>query len=594
MASSQQMPGDASVTEAGRLRAAIGAQYFKTALTLLWLTLGYYVLVTVGDIVSPPDQFADILYISDGLLIVMLLGIHVLQRRGIINETNAHYIPIPVAMGMIFNGHCHVMASGDPVMLIKFIMMIFAFGVVAMLRWIFWLIVLPTAALFIVAASALLGPDRFDVFILGVGTVMISYGAFVVRFNAIQRQIELTLANEERAEKLATLSQAKDQFIANMSHELRTPLTGLVGMVDLIDERGLNSKQQEGLSIAKKSANTLRTIINDVLDLSRLDAGQLELDHAPFDAKRVTQTVADMLGGRAQEKGLRFVVDLEQKPLPLLDGDEGRIRQILLNLLGNAVKFTEVGAVTLSVKARQISDEAVTLRWGVEDTGIGIPKDQRARLFNRFAQVDASSTRGRSGTGLGLAISKELAVLMGSDIEVASTLGRGSCFWMDVTFTVAEQQAAQGADTGQDLGWIRKVPLSILIVEDNPVNQLLIRRLLSAKEWRQEVADNGEKAVELAAQARFDIIFMDIQMPIMDGVSATEAILSGDGPNWETPIYALTANCLPEDQARYQAAGMKGHIGKPIDPQEMDAAIARALEERGVTAKSASAKGAAE
>ncbi len=571
--------------EADRIRAAVGKQYFKTFKVLKWLTFGYYILSFVRDLILPPEQFASVLYFSTGLILVLLLAIDFLERRGILNQRNAHLIPLPVAACMIFNVHCHVMSHGDPVLLIEFIMVIFAFGVVAMLPWVFWTLMVPVFTVYIIAAVMLLGPTRLDVFMLGVGSVMISYGAFTVRFRATWRQIELAVANEMRAEKLADLSKAKDQFIANVSHELRTPLTGLVGMVDLIDESGLSETQRESVAIAKKSADTLRIIINDVLDLSRLDAGQMSLAYASFDAKKVTRAVADLMTGRAQEKGLNLIVDMDDEGIPLIDGDEGRVRQILLNLLGNAIKFTEQGSVTLSVQALAISEQSVTLRWCVEDTGIGIPEDQLDRLFSRFAQVDASSTRGRSGTGLGLAISRELAHLMGSRVEVASRFGEGARFWLDVSFNRADGSTADTGDHQKDTDWIRTEPMTILIVEDNPVNQLLISRLLESKVWQKQIAENGEKAVSCASETKFDVIFMDIQMPVMDGVAATNAIRQGEGPNRTTPIYALTANCLPEDQERYMAAGMDGYIGKPIAPEEMDAALARVLDDRMTAAK---------
>lgn len=583
--------GNIEPAEADRVRAAIGKQYFKTFKVLKWLTFGYYILSFVRDIILPPQQFASVLYFSTGLILALLLAIDFLERRGILNHGNAHLTPLPVAVCMIFNVHCHVMSHGDPVLLSEFIMVIFAFGVVSMLPWVFWTLMVPVFTAYIIAAIMLLGPARLDVFMLGVGSVMISYGSFIVRFRATWRQIELAVANEKRAEKLADLSKAKDQFIANVSHELRTPLTGLVGMVDLIDESGLSQAQRESVSIAKKSADTLRTIINEVLDLSRLDAGQMSLDYAPFDAKNITRAVADLMTGRAQEKDLHLIVDMDGEVIPLLDGDEGRIRQILLNLLGNAIKFTEEGSVTLSVQTLSMSEQSVTLRWCVEDTGIGIPEGQLDRLFSRFAQVDASSTRGRSGTGLGLAISKELANLMGSRIEVDSRVGEGTRFWLDVSFNTASDPVVDDTECQKDMDWIRGEPMTILIVEDNPVNQLLISRLLDSKVWQKQVAGNGEKAVSCAAETKFDIIFMDIQMPVMDGIAATKAIRQGDGPNRMTPIYALTANCLPEDLERYKAVGMDGYIGKPIAPPEMDTALAYALETRAAGLGGSVAKG---
>jgi len=564
-----------------RIRAAIGSLYSEQFHILLYLTLSYYVLILARDIFSGPEG-ATILIVADFAILVILIGLYYLERRSIINPKNVYLTPIPIAVAMVINGYMHIFLSGDPLMLIKGVLMTVAFGIVSLLPWIFWLLMTFSMVFFFTAAIWMLGPDSKTVLVLGVGAAMISYGSFAMRYNSVRKQIALTLMNEERAQTLETVGKAKDQFIANISHELRTPLTGLLGMVNLIDERGLSAEQTEQLAAAKSSADTLGTIIGDLLDVSSLDAGKLGLNIVPFDLEKTVQSVVSVMQSQARE-GVSLTHTMPSGGLPRLIGDASRIRQILFNLVGNAVKFTDQGEVKLNVILLE-DDANLWIRFVVQDTGVGIPDANFEKLFDRFEQVDASSTRARAGTGLGLAIAQELAGLMDSKIEVESQVDVGTRFWFDLVLNRAPAEAVAAtngafsdreADTEEHAEDIFSRPLNILVAEDNPVNQLLIGKLLGHPQWKSQVVPDGLTAAKAADESHFDIILMDIQMPEMNGETATQAIRAGGGLNSETPIIALTANCQESDIARYKEAGFSAHVGKPIAGPDFYGTIAK-------------------
>lgn len=572
-----------AAVSAARIRIVIGELYSGQFHILLYLTFIYFLLVTAGDIVSDAEGRATLL-VADALLLGMLVAIFFLERIDYINTTNVYLTPIPTAIGMLINGYLHIFMSGDPIMLIKGILMTVAFGIVSLLPWIFWLLVGLATAFFMASTFLMLGAEGRVLYVLGIGAAMISYGGFAMRYNSVRRQIALTLLNEERAQKLETLGKSKDQFIANISHELRTPLTGLLGMVNLIDEDGLRDEQKQQLSAAKSSADTLGIVIRDLLDISTLDAGKLELKLAPFSFEQTAQSVVSVMQGQAKN-GVQLTYEMPPDALPILLGDGSRIRQILFNLVGNAVKFTDQGSVTLKVQLRRPIDPEranapIVLRCMVLDTGVGIAAAKKGRLFDRFEQVDASSTRARAGTGLGLAIAQELAELMDSHIEVSSQEGVGTRFWFDLELEpvpddVEDAVLPEDAEISEsEIQEKLAKPLRILIAEDNPVNQLLISKLLDQPHWKSRLVSDGLSAVQAAAESQFDVILMDIQMPILNGEMATKKIRESKGPNARTPIIALTANCQEQDIIRYREGGFSAHVGKPIRTSNFYASIA--------------------
>ena len=550
-----------------RVRAIIGELYYRQFFILWALTFVYYLLVIARDIVSAPADVAWMLQLSNASVIILLLATYVQEKRGKIDASNIYLAPIPISIAMVLNVYCHVLLTGDSDILTRGLLVIMAFSVVSMLPWVFWLLTGLATTFHIAVSYSVLGSESGQLIGVGVGAMMVSYGGFVVRYNSIREQARLNLQNQERAEKLVQLSKAKDDFIANMSHELRTPLTGLMGMVDLLDKAPLSSQERHYLNTAKTSAETLRVVINDILDLSKLGAGKLKLVPGPFDMATLLSEVSEMMAVGAKAKGVGLALKLPENPIPKLVGDQSRLRQILFNIVGNAVKFTEEGQVVLSAEILGETSESLSMRLCIEDTGVGIAEDDIVRLFARFEQADSSSTRRHGGTGLGLSICQELLGLMGSKIWVESRYGRGSSFWFDLKLEKSAQPVEDSADLQNDAvaaDHILEKQLKILVAEDNPVNQMLIRRLIESDHWVAEFVTDGKEALDRAESQVFDVILMDIQMPVMNGEEATRRIRAGRGLNKSTPIIALTANCMPDDVERYLAAGMTDSIAKPI------------------------------
>jgi PAS domain S-box-containing protein len=386
-----------------------------------------------------------------------------------------------------------------------------------------------------------------------------------------RKQLESELVDALARSEAA--SAAKADFLANMTHELRTPLNAILGFSGVLARSAaLTDRDARHVGLIHDASATLLGVIGDVLDFSKLDAGAFELDPQPFDPADLAQSVAAMVADGAREKGLLLNVDVGAVRGGLV-GDAPRLRQVLLNFLSNAIKFTSLGAVDL-VASQQAEGEMVRLRLEVRDCGIGIPADQTEAVFMRFTQADASVSRLFGGTGLGLAISKRIIEKMGGQIGVTSVLGQGSTFWFEVTLPVAADLRAR-PDPQQDREDFDRC-LRVLLVEDNAVNRELVGALLSGFDVELETAINGAEALEAFDRARYDIILMDIQMPVMDGLTATRRIRALGTPEaMRVPIIAMTANVLPDQVLRCHEAGMSGHLGKPIDPASLLETLAR-------------------
>jgi PAS domain S-box-containing protein len=376
----------------------------------------------------------------------------------------------------------------------------------------------------------------------------------------------LALIEAERAAQAG--AEAKAQFLANMSHEIRTPMNGVLGVLHLLRRQQLPTEAQVMLAEAMACGSMLQALLDDVVDFSKIEAGRLELAHEPLDPTAVIDGVVRLLRPQAVIKGLDVVVETEGLPAFVM-GDAVRLRQCLFNLLGNAVKFTAKGRVTVRA-LNAAGPDGPRLRFEVEDTGVGIDAETRGRLFRRFEQADATTTRRYGGSGLGLAITRRLAELMDGAVGVVSAPGVGSTFWLEIPAALAAKPEAEAIPSDAVLDGLK-----VLVVEDNATNRMIASKILESLGASVETADDGEQGVAAAARGGFDLILMDIQMPGIDGVEATRRIRALGGAAANTPVLALTANVLNHQRHAYLAAGMSGTVAKPISPTLLLAEIAR-------------------
>jgi signal transduction histidine kinase/ActR/RegA family two-component response regulator len=382
-------------------------------------------------------------------------------------------------------------------------------------------------------------------------------------------ELEAALNRAEAANK------AKNEFLANLSHEIRTPLNGVLGLADVLDRTQLDATQRDLLDTIKASAGALNHILTDLLDFSRLEAGKLEIADQPFALAEVIHEAAALYAQTSREKGVALNVDIAEGVTPSIMGDAPRLKQILTNLLSNALKFTEAGSIDLTVSPDL---EGERCRIEVRDTGIGFDAEDAERLFARFEQADGSITRKYGGTGLGLAICRQLAELMGGSISATAQRGRGATFTLILPMVAAEP-AAEEVSVTFDASSANDQPIRVLVVDDNATNRKVAELILEAMGADVACVENGREGVEAVERGAFDVVLMDLQMPVMDGLAATRAIRAREALQGlpATPVVVLSANVMREHIEASAAAGANGHLGKPIRADALIAAVAQAV-----------------
>jgi len=413
---------------------------------------------------------------------------------------------------------------------------------------------------------------RWQNWIVGIGVIFM-LSALLTLIWQWRQAAELRNARR-RAEDA---NRAKSEFLANMSHEIRTPLNGVVAMADALAQRELDVDEHDMVEVIRSSGATLERLLSDILDSARIESGQVTIEAAPFHLGRAVQDVAALWRVPAEAKGVMITAHVDPALDRLVDGDAVRVRQVLTNLVSNALKFTAEGQVGLTVKPGVEGG----VRFTVTDTGVGFDEEQKARIFGRFQQADGSITRRFGGTGLGLAISRELVELMGGRLECDSRPGEGSRFWFEIPLPPVEQASA-AVDEVQPISDVREQPLRVLLADDHPANRKIIEIMLAATAMELVVVEDGAQALETFQREAFDLVLMDMQMPVMDGLTATAGIRAFEGRSGRarTPILMLTANAMAEHVEAGRAAGADGHLTKPLTLAALFDGIARVMAQR--------------
>jgi signal transduction histidine kinase/CheY-like chemotaxis protein len=519
-----------------------------------------------------------------GIVSLGLLAAAVWFERNRLPPTLAH--PVAALIGVVIVVNCLVLIvlGADARQTTNLMVAQIGFGCLLFsMRWFAFLTALSLGGWLWVAGARRLETDWYHFGIALIEATL--FGALVlwVRTGAQRKVSALHLQDQAQKAQLRAANEAaqsavkaKSEFLANMSHEIRTPMTAMLGMTELLQMTELDATQRDYADTVARSGNTLLQIVNDILDFSKIEAGQLQLEEVSFDPHELLQDVRDLLELKASQKGLLLIVDVAAEVPHRLNGDPTRIRQILINLVGNAIKFTHDGHVALRVKAEGASEPRLRVEFSVEDTGIGIAPDQQRNVFEAFTQADSSTTRRYGGTGLGLAICTQLARLMEGEISLQSELGRGSTFRVRLPLRVDDALLPKTPSKRPSLP-PNAFEGRVLLVEDNPENRVLAVTLLQHFGCNVDFATDGAEALNKLQESKFDLVFMDCHMPNLNGYDATREIRRREPDGQHLTIIALSASVLPEERQKCIDVGMDDYVAKPFSRRDLQQVLERWL-----------------
>lgn len=591
-----------------RVKHGLNTSYLRQLKRIMQVMFVYYFFISISHFFILDD---DIKLFIMPFSIAATLGsgtVFWLIREQKISPDKSAMFFTPIGLLAVAAVYSHIFFSGEHIQITNGVLIMFALAFATLSPLVFTGIFILCTVLYAVALLAVPGPQTVHFAFMYIAAAALTIVCFVLRYRTLYNAERLLISNRGKAAKLVEASRriqeniselraaaeaadkanaAKDVFLANTTHELRTPLTGVLGMMDLLSDTKLDADQRQAVDAAQFSAKTLLVVVNDLLDIAKLDAGKLELLEQAFSPSAVIANIAGLLRSKAEGKSLTLSVVGVKSVRTSLIGDPIRVGQIVLNLLDNAIKFSPDGEIILAVKVtpKPGDHKYAALHVSVQDNGPGIAPEDQKRLFTRFEQLDATASSNAQGAGLGLSISQGLAAHMGGAVSVRSAVGEGATFSFDVDLPVARQAGAavstdeQTASPEPKKGTPGDITtaststpseLNILLAEDNVVNQLLIKKIAIKFNWNLTVVGNGAEAVAtVKARSKFDIILMDIRMPVMDGMAAAKAIKALGPDKAGTPIVALTANTGSDVEADYRAQGIDAIVGKPIDTTDL-------------------------